>query len=92
MKLEIMNIYLTEGGVDITDEMLLLLPMPPDRQRENNPGGGQTPPTALTFPPTSRENLWLDGYLKVPPCREGTIHLQTSMSFPGSQRQSSQRR
>ncbi|GFX82881.1 hypothetical protein TNCV_2958371 [Trichonephila clavipes] len=34
------------------------------------------------LPPASREDLWLDGYLEYPPCHEGTIHLQTSMSSP----------
>ncbi|GFV76170.1 uncharacterized protein TNCV_4672591 [Trichonephila clavipes] len=30
------------------------------------PEGGQGPPTSLPFPPTSRENLKLDGYLEYP--------------------------
>ncbi|GFV04218.1 uncharacterized protein TNCV_918391 [Trichonephila clavipes] len=29
-------------------------------------GGGQSPPTSLPLPPTSREDLGLDGYLKYP--------------------------
>ncbi|GFV52935.1 ATP-dependent DNA helicase [Trichonephila clavipes] len=45
--------------------------------------GGQSPPTSLPLPPASREDLRLDGYLEYPPCREGSIHLQTSMSSPG---------
>ncbi|GFX87266.1 hypothetical protein TNCV_3819961 [Trichonephila clavipes] len=44
---------------------------------------GQRPPTSLLLPPTSPEDLRFDGYLEVPPCREGTIHLQISMSSPG---------
>ncbi|GFS87378.1 uncharacterized protein TNCV_422491 [Trichonephila clavipes] len=31
-----------------------------------NPGGGQGPPTSLPFPPTTREDLRLDGYLAGP--------------------------
>ncbi|GFU26869.1 integrase catalytic domain-containing protein [Trichonephila clavipes] len=38
---------------------------------------------SLPLPPTSREDLRLDCYFKYPPCLEGTIHLQTSMSSPG---------
>ncbi|GFV18077.1 uncharacterized protein TNCV_168811 [Trichonephila clavipes] len=30
-------------------------------------GGGQRPPTSLPFPPTTREDLRLDGYLETPP-------------------------
>ncbi|GFU52965.1 hypothetical protein TNCV_1142571 [Trichonephila clavipes] len=48
-----------------------------------NPGGGQGPPTSLPLPPTTREDLRLDGYLEYPPAAKGTIHLQTSMSSPG---------
>ncbi|GFU76751.1 hypothetical protein TNCV_2391461 [Trichonephila clavipes] len=43
------------------------------------PGGGQGPPTSLPLP-TSREDF---RRFKVPPCREGTIHLQATMSSPG---------
>ncbi|GFX38533.1 hypothetical protein TNCV_3206011 [Trichonephila clavipes] len=39
-------------------------------------------PTSLPLPPTSREALWLDGYLEYPsPHREGTMHLQPSAFF-----------
>ncbi|GFV56048.1 hypothetical protein TNCV_2266341 [Trichonephila clavipes] len=31
-----------------------------------HPRGGHEPPTSLSFPPTSREDLWLDGYFKYP--------------------------
>ncbi|GFX21201.1 uncharacterized protein TNCV_4367801 [Trichonephila clavipes] len=41
------------------------------------PWGGQGPPTNLTRGLAARR------LFKVPPCREGTIHLQTSMSSPG---------
>ncbi|GFW68565.1 hypothetical protein TNCV_529201 [Trichonephila clavipes] len=41
--------------------------------------GGQRSLTSLPLPPTSREDLWLDGYLET----ECTIHLQPSMSSPG---------
>ncbi|GFX06771.1 uncharacterized protein TNCV_3113591 [Trichonephila clavipes] len=33
---------------------------------ENTLGGGQRPPTTLPRPPTSREDLQLDGYLEYP--------------------------
>ncbi|GFX88057.1 hypothetical protein TNCV_158751 [Trichonephila clavipes] len=46
-------------------------------------GGGQRPPTSLPLSPTSPEDLRLDGNFRVPSCREGTIHLQTSMPSPG---------
>ncbi|GFS98174.1 hypothetical protein TNCV_3924821 [Trichonephila clavipes] len=39
------------------------------------------PPTSHPLPPTSREGLWLDRLFGLPPCREGTIHLQTSPEF-----------
>ncbi|GFV87718.1 hypothetical protein TNCV_780021 [Trichonephila clavipes] len=48
-----------------------------------HPGDGQKPLTSLPLPPTSREDLLLDGYLEYPPCPKGTIHLQPSMSSPG---------
>ncbi|GFU93772.1 hypothetical protein TNCV_1659971 [Trichonephila clavipes] len=41
-----------------------------------HPGGGQGPSTNLT------RGLAAGRLFKVPPCREGTIHLQTSMSSP----------
>ncbi|GFU21858.1 hypothetical protein TNCV_3283351 [Trichonephila clavipes] len=44
-----------------------------------HPGVCQRPPTSLTLPPTSREDLWFDGYLRVPPCCKGATHLQVSM-------------
>ncbi|GFS60528.1 hypothetical protein TNCV_4223431 [Trichonephila clavipes] len=44
------------------------------------PGGGQRPPTSFPLPPTSQEDLGLDGYLE---CDKGTIHLQTSIPSPG---------
>ncbi|GFW38136.1 hypothetical protein TNCV_602121 [Trichonephila clavipes] len=49
---------------------------------EEYPGTGQVPSTTLPLPPTSREDLRLDGFLEYActPCREGTIHLQTSMA------------
>ncbi|GFW63766.1 hypothetical protein TNCV_3743741 [Trichonephila clavipes] len=51
--------------------------------RGRKPCGWPGPPTSLPFPPTTREDLWLYGYLESTPCRKGTIHLQTSMSSPG---------
>ncbi|GFX73925.1 uncharacterized protein TNCV_397361 [Trichonephila clavipes] len=33
---------------------------------EENPGGGQGPPTSVPLPPTTREDLRLDGYLEYP--------------------------
>ncbi|GFV47282.1 uncharacterized protein TNCV_4829381 [Trichonephila clavipes] len=35
-------------------------------KRENTLGGDQMPPTSLPLPPTSREDMWLDGYLDNP--------------------------
>ncbi|GFW88612.1 hypothetical protein TNCV_828811 [Trichonephila clavipes] len=50
--------------------------------RENTLGEG--PPTSLPLPPTLREDLRVDGCLKYPhAAREGTIHLQKSMSSSG---------
>ncbi|GFV12809.1 hypothetical protein TNCV_4476341 [Trichonephila clavipes] len=45
--------------------------------------GGSGSPTSHPLPPTTRDNLRINGYLRVPPCREGIIHLQTSISSPG---------
>ncbi|GFV98598.1 uncharacterized protein TNCV_1452841 [Trichonephila clavipes] len=45
--------------------------------KEEHPGGGQGPSTNFTRGLAARQ------LFKVPPCREGTIHLQTSMSSPG---------
>ncbi|GFW44348.1 uncharacterized protein TNCV_1747771 [Trichonephila clavipes] len=39
--------------------------VPPNLEGEN-PGGGQDPPTSPTLPPTTREDLRLDGYLEYP--------------------------
>ncbi|GFT29361.1 integrase catalytic domain-containing protein [Trichonephila clavipes] len=57
-------------------------PIPPQFW-SRTPGGSQRPPTSLPLPPTSREDLLLDGYLEYPPCREGTIHLRTSIPSLG---------
>ncbi|GFU91567.1 transposable element Tc3 transposase [Trichonephila clavipes] len=51
------------------------------RQGEHS-GSGQRPPTSLPLPPTSREDLRLDGYLEYPYATQA-LHLQTSMSSPG---------
>ncbi|GFT47217.1 uncharacterized protein TNCV_3748401 [Trichonephila clavipes] len=43
--------------------------MPPDRQRPDQgrtPWGGQRPPTSISLPPTSREDLRLDSCLEYP--------------------------
>ncbi|GFU84396.1 hypothetical protein TNCV_4124001 [Trichonephila clavipes] len=45
-------------------------------------GDGQGPPTTLPLPPTTRENLRLNGYLEYPHSTKA-LHLQTSMSSPG---------
>ncbi|GFW80526.1 ilGF domain-containing protein [Trichonephila clavipes] len=52
--------------------------------RENTLGCSGSP-ISLLLPPTSREDLRIDGYLQrwLPPCCEGTIHLQISMPSPG---------
>ncbi|GFT74053.1 hypothetical protein TNCV_3707861 [Trichonephila clavipes] len=42
--------------------------------------GGQRPPTSFPLPPLGLEARRL---FRLPPCREGTIHLQTSMSSQG---------
>ncbi|GFX58339.1 hypothetical protein TNCV_205261 [Trichonephila clavipes] len=52
--------------------------------KERTPWRWSGPPTYLPFPPTSQEDLRLDGYLNCPHAeRKGTIHLQTFMSSPG---------
>ncbi|GFV55143.1 uncharacterized protein TNCV_2623641 [Trichonephila clavipes] len=48
--------------------------------RGRTPWGCQGPPTNLTSGLAARR------LFKVPPCREGTIHLQTSMSSTGFER------
>ncbi|GFU12224.1 hypothetical protein TNCV_4600321 [Trichonephila clavipes] len=50
----------------------------------------QEPPTSPSLPPTSREDLRIDGYLKYPHALEGPIHLQTSMIRTQTQRHSIQ--
>ncbi|GFT70367.1 hypothetical protein TNCV_2658141 [Trichonephila clavipes] len=45
--------------------------------------GVQGPPSSLTLPPTSREDMRPDGYFRVPSCCKGTIHLQTFMPSLG---------
>ncbi|GFV85955.1 uncharacterized protein TNCV_203351 [Trichonephila clavipes] len=42
----------------------VLLDSTPVLRGEKNPGGGQGPTISLPLPPTSREDLWLDGYLE----------------------------
>ncbi|GFT29528.1 hypothetical protein TNCV_2020891 [Trichonephila clavipes] len=54
----------------------------PPQFRGRKPWEWPGPPTSLPLPSTIQEDLQLDGYLESP-CRKGTIHLQTSMSFPG---------
>ncbi|GFW77127.1 hypothetical protein TNCV_2725571 [Trichonephila clavipes] len=55
--------------------MILLVSTPILR---GHPGSEQVSPTSLPFPPTSR--LAARQLFRVPPCREGTIYLETSMS------------
>ncbi|GFT85951.1 hypothetical protein TNCV_3255931 [Trichonephila clavipes] len=55
----------------------------PPQFRWRKPWGDQGPRTFLPLPPTSREDLRLNGHLEYPSCRKDTIHLQTSMSSPG---------
>ncbi|GFS63159.1 hypothetical protein TNCV_1496091 [Trichonephila clavipes] len=43
--------------------------------------GDQGSPTSLPLPPTSREDLWLDGYLEYPNVAKA-LHLQVSMPSP----------
>ncbi|GFU59009.1 adhesion G protein-coupled receptor B2 [Trichonephila clavipes] len=50
--------------------------------RENTLGGGQEPPTSLPLTNLTR-GLAARKLFNVLPCRESTIHLQTSMSSPG---------
>ncbi|GFW36513.1 uncharacterized protein TNCV_1344741 [Trichonephila clavipes] len=78
--------------------------MPPDRQRPDQgprnsswqregeyPGGGQRPPISLPFPPTSREDLRLDGDLKYPHAAtalyiyKDPCHLRDSNPVPAAQ-------
>ncbi|GFT77698.1 hypothetical protein TNCV_4245651 [Trichonephila clavipes] len=63
------------------DRMISLVSTP--ILRENTLGVAKGLPPLIPLPPTSREDLQLDGYLKHPPCREGTVLLQTSMPPPG---------
>ncbi|GFU07347.1 hypothetical protein TNCV_2656531 [Trichonephila clavipes] len=57
---------------------------------EGEPGGGQESPTSLLFPPTSREDLRLDGYLVQRHYTFINIHtfsrIQTQAQRHGSQR------
>ncbi|GFV75981.1 hypothetical protein TNCV_1455781 [Trichonephila clavipes] len=47
-------------------------------------GDRQRPPTSLPLPPTTQTKGLVARWLfRVPPCRKGTIYLQTSMSSPG---------
>ncbi|GFU37258.1 hypothetical protein TNCV_4272571 [Trichonephila clavipes] len=47
-------------------------------------GGDQGPSTSLPLPPTNfTRGLAARRLFRVTPCREGTIHLQNSMSSPG---------
>ncbi|GFV75437.1 hypothetical protein TNCV_1482831 [Trichonephila clavipes] len=45
---------------------------------EEHPGGDQGSLTSLLLPPTSREDLWLDGYLDYPIAAKA-LYLQVSM-------------
>ncbi|GFT19198.1 uncharacterized protein TNCV_303261 [Trichonephila clavipes] len=38
----------------------------PPQFRGRKPWGGLGPPTSFPFPPTTREDLWQDGYLEYP--------------------------
>ncbi|GFT55105.1 hypothetical protein TNCV_2325981 [Trichonephila clavipes] len=62
---------------------------------EEHPGGNQRPSTSLPLPPTSRENLWLDGYLEYPHAAKALYIYKHVHAFPGigtqAQRHSSQR-
>ncbi|GFT98299.1 hypothetical protein TNCV_2903961 [Trichonephila clavipes] len=42
------------------------LDLPWSPKEGENPRGGQGPPTSLHLPPTTREDLRLDGYLEYP--------------------------
>ncbi|GFU46037.1 uncharacterized protein TNCV_4692241 [Trichonephila clavipes] len=57
------------------------------------PWGGQGPSTYLSLPPTSREDLWLDGYLEYPHAAKTLyIHQHSCLlrySNPGSTAQQS---
>ncbi|GFX99491.1 transposable element Tcb1 transposase [Trichonephila clavipes] len=55
----------------------------PNFEKES-PGGGQRPITYLFLPPTTREDMRLDGYLEYPLAVKAVyIHLQTPMFSPG---------
>ncbi|GFT64588.1 hypothetical protein TNCV_649651 [Trichonephila clavipes] len=48
---------------------------------EEHPGSDQGSPTSLPLPATSREDLWLDGYLEYPNATKA-LPLQVSMPSP----------
>ncbi|GFW83060.1 hypothetical protein TNCV_4604871 [Trichonephila clavipes] len=51
-------------------------------EKGEHPEGGQGLPPIFPFQ-QPHERTCGSRLIKVPPCREGTIHLQTSMSSPG---------
>ncbi|GFU69306.1 hypothetical protein TNCV_3209701 [Trichonephila clavipes] len=56
----------------------------PPQFRGRKPWGWLGASHLSALQPTTREDLQLDGYLRVPPpCRKGSIHLQTSTFSPG---------
>ncbi|GFY07437.1 uncharacterized protein TNCV_5086221 [Trichonephila clavipes] len=61
---------------EITKKLIQSMPRRLEAEGEN-PGGGQGPSTNHTRGLAARR------LFRVPPCRKGTIHLQTSMSSPG---------
>ncbi|GFW47423.1 hypothetical protein TNCV_4537131 [Trichonephila clavipes] len=48
-----------------------------------HPASSHGPHISLPLPPTSQEDLRLDGYLEYSSCHEGIIHIQASIPYPG---------
>ncbi|GFT97904.1 hypothetical protein TNCV_2168011 [Trichonephila clavipes] len=67
----------------------------PPQIRGRKPWGGQGPSSSLTLPPTTREDLQLDGYLEYPlPQRHHTftsIHVFSGIQIQFQQHRSQRR-
>ncbi|GFU61219.1 hypothetical protein TNCV_1071641 [Trichonephila clavipes] len=72
---------------DDENELYVSAPVPKSSEMinimKNNPGGGQRALTSLPLPPTFTRGLEAQRLVKLPPCREVTIHLPTSMPSQG---------
>ncbi|GFW76578.1 hypothetical protein TNCV_2681951 [Trichonephila clavipes] len=61
-----LDVCLTLAIALSTIQMTVRFSSNPPQFRGNTPWKGQEPPTSLSFQPTSREDLLLDGYLQYP--------------------------